>query len=86
MNLEEYKTFAEKKSISELNIIKHELKEDIKELKKQRKKMKKTQFFIKYKLLKKLFAKNIEYINPEVLNKLKIKQECLKIINDTLSK
>ncbi len=85
MNIEEYKIFIKNKNIQELTTIKCELKEDIKILKKQVKKMKKTQFIIKNKLLKKICVKDIEFINPDVINKLKKKQECLKIVNDILS-
>ena len=46
----------------------------------------KTQFIIKYKYLKKLFSKKLVFINPDVVNKLKTKQECLEIVNNVLSK
>lgn len=86
MNIEEYRNFIKSKPLSEVKIIKCELKEDIKDLKHKLKKMKKTQFIIKYKYLKKLFSKNLEFINPNVVNKLKIKQECLEVVNDIISK
>ncbi len=86
MNIEEYTNFIKSKPFSEVKIIKCELKEDIKDLKQKIKKMKKTQFIIKYKYLKKLFSKKLVFINPDVVNKLKTKQECLEIVNNVLSK
>lgn len=86
MNIEEYTNFIKSKSFSEVKTIKCELKEDIKDLKQKVKKMKKTQFIIKYKYLKKLFSKKLVFINPDVVNKLKTKQECLEIVNSVLSK
>lgn len=85
MNIEEYINFIKGKSFSEVKTIKCELKEDIKDLKQKIKKMKKTQFIIKYKYLKKLFSKNLVFINPDVVNKLKEKKECLEVVNNVLS-
>lgn len=85
MNIEDYRLFIKNKSNSEIIIIKNELKKDIKTLKRQVKKMRKVQFFNRYKCFKKFFSKNLEFINPDVVNKLKKKQECLKIVNDILS-
>lgn len=86
MNIEEYTNFIKSKPFSEVKTIKYELKEDIKKIKQKIKKMKRTQFIIKHKYLKKLFSKKIEFINPDIVNKLKAKQECLEIVNNILSK
>ena len=86
MNVEEYRKFIKSKTFSEIITIKCELKEDIKDLKQKIKKMKRTQFIIKYKYLKKIFSKKLEFVNPDVVNKLKTKQECLEIVNNVLSK
>lgn len=86
MNVEEYRKFIKSKTFSEIITIKCELKEDIKDLKQKIKKMKRTQFIIKYKYLKKIFSKKLEFVNPDVVNKLKTKQEFLEIVNNVLSK
>lgn len=84
MNIEDYRLFIKNKSNSEIIIIKNELKAEIKDLKQQVKKWGKLNLINKYKYLKKFFSKRLEFINPDVINKLKKKQECLKIVNDIL--